>query len=1197
MKYFLTLVFTVFLSSKSEAFDFSNNPNFLGCLEHQKQESLLYTGSGGSVSVTGSVLINQVGPNFLIMKYYFYNPGSNTPSSSQCGYPLITPDPPAPGSGWGSGGNGGPGTGGSSGGPGRGANGDSTAPSSNNSSNTSACGSIINYAQKTVDEQIPLDGVPFYLNYSSFHKSRARLIEADHSMVPQISYTKIQVTVAEEEPIEVFASSNPYKNLWDTVTGNTSSNIFTSKVSYEVSFIDNVLMPIIEPPLRLDIPTWSFSKKLTVYNPEVWGLGGWTFSIHHYFDHESKTLFRGDGTISEYVQDQTLHTTTIQGVTAYIVPNKLDPNEYFIFNGLGQHLETRLALTNTTKYKFNYAQGYKLTSIEGLYGKTTQLIYDTENKLTKIVAPYGQETLIQMQNDRIVTVTNSLQKSHHINYFLTTGLISSFQDLTGVITSFEYNAFNELTAENKNTGFYQKLLTQLEEGYRVFKLEHPWGIAKKVLFSFDSGYEVTYRADNSDSLVQSEVFSKDAEGNPSSFTTYQGQNSESIQHSPHPLFGLNIPLTTQTTKVVTEEGITSSETQHISTQYSYIGNNPLDLNTIVKTINYSNDSHTERYVTNAPEKYIWYRSPLNHDTYWYFNEAAQITRIEAPFQEAKQFTYNQDGQLIKIETGSDYENYTYDTKGYVNQISNSKNQITSFMRDSQGKVLTQTSANGEQTHYEYTDAGDLKKITTSSNQVHYFQMGLGDFLQKYITPNNKQTGYVYDTSHRLIEVTKPSGKTLEYTYSPINGLLSSLGVSSGVYSYEYDAHQRLQAVNSADGIRLEHKWFGSEIKQQKWYDTDNSVIATLDYNFEENRLRHNQILLNSNEIASLSYFNGLINRINEVNYSFRAQNQYFEIESWQGSFSAYYQNGKDPATDKPMQTIWGMGKDGDSEPLRIYSYRHYDNFGHASSASSLTINSNNETLQSHYELKPEYDANDRLIQVQRNRRHLVNNQEVLSVDHYNQYDFPIGSNNNLKEFRQKVDLNSTPQKRTIATHSNDDQLLTLRGSINRDYLYNDDGDLKSMTNCYGSTQYEYDVFSNLKKVTLPSGKIIEYKVDGMNRRLKKLVNGVTSEYYLWYDQTRIAAILDENKETKIVYLYGPEIQHVPSYVVKNGVSYRILHDPGLGSIRYIINPSTREIVQEIEYDEYGNMIKNTNPEFQPLTFAGGLWDSDTRINR
>ena len=82
-----------------------------------------------------------------------------------------------------------------------------------------------------------------------------------------------------------------------------------------------------------------------------------------------------------------------------------------------------------------------------------------------------------------------------------------------------------------------------------------------------------------------------------------------------------------------------------------------------------------------------------------------------------------------------------------------------------------------------------------------------------------------------------------------------------------------------------------------------------------------------------------------------------------------------------------------------------------------------------------------------------------------------------------------------------------------------------------------------------------------------------------------------------MYLYGPEIQHVPSYVVKNGVSYRILHDPGLGSIRYIINPSTREIVQEIEYDEYGNMIKNTNPEFQPLTFAGGLWDSDTRITR
>ena len=66
-------------------------------------------------------------------------------------------------------------------------------------------------------------------------------------------------------------------------------------------------------------------------------------------------------------------------------------------------------------------------------------------------------------------------------------------------------------------------------------------------------------------------------------------------------------------------------------------------------------------------------------------------------------------------------------------------------------------------------------------------------------------------------------------------------------------------------------------------------------------------------------------------------------------------------------------------------------------------------------------------------------------------------------------------------------LAAHRGALQRDYTYTDDGNLKSMTNCHGTINYEYDVIGNLKKVTLADGKIIEYKVDASNRRVKKLV--------------------------------------------------------------------------------------------------------------
>ncbi|WP_062154472.1 RHS repeat-associated core domain-containing protein [Beggiatoa leptomitoformis] len=39
------------------------------------------------------------------------------------------------------------------------------------------------------------------------------------------------------------------------------------------------------------------------------------------------------------------------------------------------------------------------------------------------------------------------------------------------------------------------------------------------------------------------------------------------------------------------------------------------------------------------------------------------------------------------------------------------------------------------------------------------------------------------------------------------------------------------------------------------------------------------------------------------------------------------------------------------------------------------------------------------------------------------------------------------------------------------------------------------------------------------------------------------------------------------------------------------------IAQRLNYDAFGNIIEDTNPEFQPFGFAGGLYDIDTKLTR
>lgn len=58
-------------------------------------------------------------------------------------------------------------------------------------------------------------------------------------------------------------------------------------------------------------------------------------------------------------------------------------------------------------------------------------------------------------------------------------------------------------------------------------------------------------------------------------------------------------------------------------------------------------------------------------------------------------------------------------------------------------------------------------------------------------------------------------------------------------------------------------------------------------------------------------------------------------------------------------------------------------------------------------------------------------------------------------------------------------------------------------------------------------------------------------------------------------------------LVQGSTTYRILSDH-LGSVRLVINTSTGVVAQRLDYDEFGRVMNDTNPGFQPIGFAGRL---------
>src|SRR5262249_35654150 len=143
--------------------------------------------------------------------------------------------------------------------------------------------------------------------------------------------------------------------------------------------------------------------------------------------------------------------------------------------------------------------------------------------------------------------------------------------------------------------------------------------------------------------------------------------------------------------------------------------------------------------------------------------------------------------------------------------------------------------------------------------------------------------------------------------------------------------------------------------------------------------------------------------------------------------------------------------------------------------------------------------------------------------------------------------------------------------------------------------YSYDVLGNLRSVSLPGGTQLDYVIDGRDRRVGKRVNGVPTQGWLYHDQLSPVAELDGSNNLVSRFVYGSQA-NTPDYLIKGGVTYRLITDH-LGSVRLVVDVATGAIAERIDYDEFGAVLQDTNPGFQPFSFAGGLYDKDTGLVR
>jgi RHS repeat-associated protein len=829
-----------------------------------------------------------------------------------------------------------------------------------------------------------------------------------------------------------------------------------------------------------------------------------------------------------------------------------DGSELYVFDASGQHLRTLDALTGAVLYRFTYDAARRLAQVEDVAGNVTRIERDAGGNPTAIVAPNGQRTALAVDaNGYLADVTDPAGGSTQLRT-TNDGLLTALTDPRGNTYHFAYDSAGRLTRENDPAGGFKTLArTNQADGYTVAETT-PRGTT-------------TYQVENLPTGEQRRTTTFPGVGAPgvtligpdgSRTITAPDGTVTKVVYGPDPRFGMEAPVATSLT-VTTPAGttLTAAETRTASLSNA---NEPLSLTTLTDTLTINGRVYTTTY--NAAQHTLTATTPAGRQAVTTLNALGQVASVQFPGQGLIQLTYDSEGRPQTMTQGARTQTWTYDTQGDLTSITNALGQTVQFGNfDPDGRAGTETLPDGSVIQFAYDANGNVTALTPPGQPATDFTYTPVGQTAQYIPPavpgsGTNLTSYVYTLCGLLKQIDLPDGTTVALGHDT-TGHLTSVMQPRGQTTFAYDPGSgRLVTVTAPDGGTLSGGYDGGLLTDTTWAG---SVAGSVHRTFDNN-LRVTSASVNGADTVNYQYDqDGLLTGAGDLALTYDAQSGLLTGTTL-GRVS-------DALTYDSFDELASYAASLDGAAFFADALT-YDNLGRITEKTE-TINGTPHTYDYSYDLQ------GRLTDVRTDG--------VLTA-HYD-YD----ANGNRLAY-------TSPGGTVNGTYDDQDRLLTY-GTTS--YTYTATGALQSKTDTATgqTTTYTYDALGNLTGVTLPDGRQVEYLTDGLNRRIGVKVNGTLVQGLLYGAGSQPIAELDGNNNVVSRFVYGSK-SNVPDYMIKGGKTYRLISDQ-LGSVRMVIDMATREVVQRLDYDDFGRVILDTNPGFQPFGFAGGIYDRNTGLVR
>ncbi len=545
--------------------------------------------------------------------------------------------------------------------------------------------------------------------------------------------------------------------------------------------------------------------------------------------------------------------------------------------------------------------------------------------------------------------------------------------------------------------------------------------------------------------------------------------------------------------------------------------------------------------------------------------------------------------------------YDWCNCGSLESITDQNGNITSWIRDIQGRLTDKFYPDRRGTHYTYENTTSrLKMVTDTQAQSTNFSYFVDNNVQQVsytnalrATPN---VSYTYDAKYRRLQTMTDGIGLTTYAYNPITaapalgaGKLASIDgpLDNDTTTYGYDELGRAtnRFINGAANAASVHYDSLGRVQNAT------NALGTFNYEYVNTTDRLDHVDLPNGQKPQYSYFdnqgdqrlrqiknldpsNGLISQFDYI------YNSIGQITSWTQANSApsnsrRYDFDYDAADQLRRANLIGSDT---GAVLNQYVY-DYDSAGNRTNSQVGTVVKHSTPNSLNQIMNQTFGGNMHFRGTVNEPASVTVDGKVASVDGAGDFDGTA----NVSVGTNTVAITATDINGNRRTNN---YQVSVPGGVNASFVYDLNGNLTSD----GSKTYEWDAANRLVAINYTgSANRTEFSYDGLSRCsqvVEKNASTITSTKKLIWCGTQVCEERDaSNVVTKRFFAAGEQIA---------GTNYFFNRDH-LGSVRELTD-STGAVRARYDYDLYGSRTKISGDRDSDFAFTGLYYHPPSGLN-